>query len=110
MHVIHCRHMRCVRWVTATSRETGLLGLTGSRYVKKHPSYITKRYECTNATFRRVQEHVATNFLSAWSTPIPGVGDGFVTDAAIRVVALSRWNNYYVEGVQQMMRDFALDG
>ena len=28
----------------------------------------------------------------------------------MRVVALSRWNNYYVEGVQQMMRDFSLDG
>jgi len=28
----------------------------------------------------------------------------------MRVVALSRWNNYYVEGVQQMMRDFQVDG
>ena len=28
----------------------------------------------------------------------------------MRVVALSRWNNYYVEGIQQMMRDFGLDG
>ena len=59
-----------------------------------------------------LREHVATDFLSAWSTPVPGAGGGndFVMDAAMRVVALSRWNNYYTEGVQQMMRDFNLDG
>jgi len=55
-----------------------------------------------------LKEHVGSNFLSAWSTPIPGTS--FVIDAAMRVVALSRWNNYYVEGIQQMMRDFDLDG
>ena len=57
-----------------------------------------------------LKEHVGSDFLSAWSTPIPGAGNGFVVDAAMRVVALSRWNNYYVEGIQQMMRDFGLDG
>jgi hypothetical protein len=59
-----------------------------------------------------LREHVASDFLSAWSTPVPGAGGGnqFVMDAAMRVLALSRWNNYYVEGVQQMMRDFELDG
>ena len=56
-----------------------------------------------------LKEHVATDFLPAWSTPIPQLG-GQVLDAAMRVVALSRWNNYYVEGIQQMARDFALDG
>jgi hypothetical protein len=57
-----------------------------------------------------LKEHVGTDFLAAWSTPLVGMGDGFVTDAAMRVVALSRWNNFYVEGIQQMTRDFALDG
>jgi hypothetical protein len=59
-----------------------------------------------------LREHVASNFLSAWSTPLPSDdgGETFVLDAAMRVVALSRWNNYYVEGVQQMMRDFEVDG
>lgn len=57
-----------------------------------------------------LREHLGSDFLSAWSTPVAGLGDGFVLDAAIRVVALSRWNNFYVEAVQQMMRDFALDG
>ena len=57
-----------------------------------------------------LKEHVGSDFLSAWSTPIAGLGDGFVTDAAMRVVALSRWNNFYIEAVQQMMRDFGLDG
>jgi hypothetical protein len=57
-----------------------------------------------------LKEHLEGGFLSAWSTPIPQLGSGFVLDAAVRVVALSRWNNYYVEGIQQMMRDFQLDG
>ena len=57
-----------------------------------------------------LKEHVGADFLAGWSTPLVGMGDGFVTDAAMRVVALSRWNNYYVEGIQQMTRDFALDG
>ena len=55
-----------------------------------------------------LKEHVGNDFLPAWSTPIP-IGP-FVLDAAMRVVALSRWNNFYVEGIQQMMRDFNLDG
>jgi hypothetical protein len=57
-----------------------------------------------------LKEHVGAGFLPAWSNPIPGLGNGFVLDAAMRVVALSRWNNFYVEGIQQMMRDFNLDG
>lgn len=55
-----------------------------------------------------LKEHVGGGFLPAWSTPIPGLGNGYVEDAAMRVVALSRWNNFYVEGIQQMMRDFNL--
>ena len=31
-------------------------------------------------------------------------------DAAIKVKALSRWNNYYVEGIRQMIDDFDYDG
>ena len=95
--------------MTASSRETGRLELTGSRCVQAAYAHL-EALPLHRCVVPPVQEHIATNFLSAWSTPIPGVGDGFVTDAAIRVVALSRWNNYYVEGVQQMMRDFALDG
>jgi len=34
----------------------------------------------------------------------------YLQDAAIRVRALSRWNNYYVAGIKQMMRDFGADG
>ena len=62
-----------------------------------------------------LKEHVGGDFLYAWSTPIPPDSSSNssqmpVLDAAMRVVALSRWNNYYVEGIQQMMRDFSLDG
>lgn len=63
-----------------------------------------------------LKEHVGADFAAAWSTPIPALDNssssagGRVLDAAMRVVALSRWNNYYVEGIQQMTRDFALDG
>lgn len=64
-------------------------------------------------------------YLPAWSNPIvqppttpgapqvpnPDPAEGnFLQDAGMRVVALSRWNNYYVAGLAQIQRDYAADG
>ena len=74
-----------------------------------------------------LQEHVESDFLVAWSNPVVNVYPGadpkishlglptwsnhvFEQDAAIKVKAMSRWNNYYVEGLRQMMADFSFDG
>ena len=74
-----------------------------------------------------LKEHVRDGFERAWSNPVQNVypsGSGaagpwqraFVDhppsefDAAIKVKALSRWNNYYVEGLRQMKADFGFDG
>ena len=74
-----------------------------------------------------LKEHVRNGFERAWSNPVQNVyptGSGaagpwqraFVDhppsefDAAIKVKALSRWNNYYVEGLRQMQADFGFDG
>ena len=74
-----------------------------------------------------LQEHVESDYLTAWSNPVvnvyPGSKSGgstpglptwsnhyFEQDAAIKVKALSRWNNYYVEGLRQMRTDFNFDG
>lgn len=71
-----------------------------------------------------LQEHIRTGYLPAWSNPVsttpivnpphvpnpdPSEGD-YLQDAGMRVVALSRWNNYYIAGLRQVMRDYDADG
>lgn len=53
-----------------------------------------------------LQEHLSQDYGVAWSTPLP---DGLL-DAAIQVHGVSRWNNYYVEGLQYLLRATNMDG
>lgn len=67
-------------------------------------------------------EHLRGGYLPAWSATIAGTrGTAAVPnpdpaegarlqDAAVRVKALSRWNNYYVRGIAQIMRDYGANG
>ena len=64
-----------------------------------------------------LQEHLVGNYVPAWSNameqPVDQMSDIFWSeqeDHAIMVKAMSRWNNYYVQGNLQMQRDFGLDG
>ena len=64
-----------------------------------------------------LQEHLVGDFVAAWSNPMAQPFDtpadlwwSSEQDAAVKVKALSRWNNYYVAGTRQMMRDFNFDG
>lgn len=66
-----------------------------------------------------------TDYVKAWSNPVQNVypgsnavpyavpqwlNDDREQDAAIKVKALSRWNNYYVEGLRQLIVDTEYDG
>lgn len=53
-----------------------------------------------------LQEHLVSGYVPAWRQPLP---DG-ETDAAIGTQGLSRWHNYYVEGLQWLMRKTGVDG
>lgn len=53
-----------------------------------------------------IQEHVHVPHGVAWSSPL----GGFQMDAAIQVVGWSRWNNYYIRGLQQLQQEIKLDG
>lgn len=53
-----------------------------------------------------LQEHLVSGYVPAWRQPLPG-GD---TDAAIAQVGLSRWHNYYVEGMRWLMQNTGIDG
>jgi len=55
-----------------------------------------------------LREHVRSGYKVAWATP-QGMNNQKM-DQAIAVYALSRWNNYYVEGLNQLKRDYACDG
>lgn len=51
-------------------------------------------------------EHVVDHYVPAWHTPL---GPGRV-DAAIATTGLSRWHNYYLEGLGWLIRNVGIDG
>jgi hypothetical protein len=53
-----------------------------------------------------LQEHLVSHYAPAWHTPLP---DGTV-DAAIATVGLSRWHNYYLEGLRWLLQNAQIDG
>lgn len=53
-----------------------------------------------------LQEHLVSHYGSAWHQPYP---DGQV-DAAIATTGLSRWHNYYLEGLGWLVKNAGLDG
>lgn len=52
-----------------------------------------------------LREHLLTGYVPAWRTAL-----GEDVDSAIAQQPLSRWHNYYVEGMNWLMRDTGLDG
>eukprot|EP00927_Polykrikos_kofoidii_P061196 TRINITY_DN56063_c0_g1_i1.p1 TRINITY_DN56063_c0_g1~~TRINITY_DN56063_c0_g1_i1.p1 ORF type:complete len:1048 (-),score=123.99 TRINITY_DN56063_c0_g1_i1:122-3043(-) len=58
-----------------------------------------------------LREHLHEGYSVAWATPMQQ--SGFFSqqiDMAVRVKALTRWNNYYVEGLRQLIHDTGFDG
>ena len=53
-----------------------------------------------------LREHLVDHYAAAWHQPYP---NGEV-DAAIATTGLSRWHNYYLEGLSWMIRNTGLDG
>jgi len=53
-----------------------------------------------------LQEHLVSHYSPAWHTPL---ADGSV-DAAIATVGLSRWHNYYLEGLGWLIKNVGIDG
>jgi len=51
-------------------------------------------------------EHAVDHYVPAWHTPL---GPGRV-DAAIATKGLSRWHNYYLEGLGWLIRNVGIDG
>ena len=53
-----------------------------------------------------LREHLVNNYSLAWHQPL---GGGRI-DAAIGTVGLSRWHNYYVEGLSWLIKHVGIDG
>lgn len=51
-------------------------------------------------------EHLIDNYKAAWYTELPNQ----VSDAALVLVANSRWINYYLEGLRWMLQNYKIDG
>lgn len=50
-----------------------------------------------------LQEHVGSNYIAAWYVPE-------IKDAAIVNSGMSRWHNYYVEGMNWLTQNVGIDG
>ena len=53
--------------------------------------------------FSWLQEHVADNYIPAWFVPE-------IKDAAMINSGMSRWHNYYVEGMNWLVQNVGIDG
>ena len=53
--------------------------------------------------FSWLQEHVASDYIAAWFVPE-------LKDAAIVNSGMSRWHNYYVEGMNWLVQNVGIDG
>ena len=51
-------------------------------------------------------EHLVSHYAPAWHQPLP---DGRM-DAALCITGLSRWHNYYLEGLSYLIRRVGIDG
>ncbi len=54
-----------------------------------------------------LREHLVSDYVPGWRQPLPWLGE---TDAAIEMQGLSRWHNYYIEGLNWLMGNTGLDG
>ncbi len=53
-----------------------------------------------------LREHLVRGYVPAWHTPL---GNGRC-DAAIATTGLSRWHNFYIEGLNWLIRNAGIDG
>jgi hypothetical protein len=53
-----------------------------------------------------LREHLASHYAPAWHATLP-TGE---VDAAIATTGLSRWHNYYLEGLAWLLRNVEIDG
>jgi len=53
--------------------------------------------------FSWLQEHLATNYINGWFVPK-------LKDAAIINSGVSRWHNYYLEGLNWLVKNIRIDG
>jgi hypothetical protein len=57
-----------------------------------------------------LQEHLGTGYVPAWRESQPWNGEFGEFCAAISLRSPSRWDNYYIEGINWLMRDTGMDG
>lgn len=53
--------------------------------------------------FSWLQEHLDSNYIAAWFVPE-------LKDAAVINRGISRWHNYYIEGLQWLVKNVGIDG
>lgn len=57
-----------------------------------------------------LQKHLQTNYVPAWRHPFGSGKYAGHVDASIVTSGMSRWHNYYIEGLQNLVRNLKIDG
>ncbi len=82
----------------------------GDEVFRSDEHYIYSVEKSTMATagggYPWLKEHLVAGYVPAWRQPLAN-GE---TDAAIATQGLSRWHNYYVEGLKWLMDHTGIDG
>jgi hypothetical protein len=94
----HARNLKVkiyytVRELTNRAAELFALRSLGDEIFSKGPA----------GGFSWLQEHLATDYIAAWFVPD-------LKDAAIVNTGISRWHNYYVEGLNWLVKNVGIDG
>ena len=69
---------------------------------------VTGDYEDSGG-YPWLQEHLLSGYVPQWMMPLGDVSGGNV-DAAIATTGLSRWHNYYIEGLHWLITNTDIDG
>lgn len=57
-----------------------------------------------------LQKHLRTDYVPAWRHPFSSGKYAGHVDASIVTSGMSRWHNYYIEGLQYLVRNLKIDG
>lgn len=92
-----------VRELTAHAPEVhAILSLDGEIFSARKPSKHKRNYG-TNGGYPWLQEHLDTTYMAAWfsnNTECPSIVN----------TGVSRWHNYYVEGMNWLVENIGIDG
>lgn len=94
-------------WALRSLGDEIIMPGNGYRELSKKPAEFLKSH-FNRSGFPWSCEHLVSNYINRWHTYVDG--DKNHTDASISVQGLSRWHNYYIEGLKWLIENTGISG